>query len=177
MKKMTKGAIVTGLGVALLLGGGGTLAVWNHSVDTEPGAITAGDLNMKPGDVRWTSNMSDGAIDISQYRPVPGETLTFEQDLNITLKGDELKATVSTNAKEYGFGDDVSVSVPELEHGGKILPTANVLTPENVEGDNTVTAKTTFRFENYENQGRSGADATHKLKAVQYVLTQQAPTK
>jgi alternate signal-mediated exported protein len=177
MKKMTKGAIVTGLGVALLLGGGGTLAVWNAEAVSTAGTIAAGDLNMDLGAVRWSSDKSGTIEEISQYRPVPGEELTFEQDLNITLEGDELKATVSTNAKEYGLGKDVSVAIPQLEHAGKTLPTANVLTPEIVENDKTVTAKTTFTFEDYENQGRSGAGVTHKLENVQYVLTQLAPTK
>ena len=49
MNKMAKGAIATGLGVALLIGGGGTLAIWN---DTPKGrnplniAVLDAELNM-----------------------------------------------------------------------------------------------------------------------------------
>ncbi|GAA3326839.1 MULTISPECIES: alternate-type signal peptide domain-containing protein [Paeniglutamicibacter] len=49
MNKMTKGALATGLDVALLLGGGGTLAVWNKSVAEPAGTITSGDLELTAG--------------------------------------------------------------------------------------------------------------------------------
>lgn len=46
MKKLTKGTIAAGVGVALLLGGGTTLAYWNDSVNMAGSTIQAGNLQL-----------------------------------------------------------------------------------------------------------------------------------
>ncbi|REE03715.1 alternate-type signal peptide domain-containing protein [Citricoccus muralis] len=170
MKKMTKGAIVTGLGVALLLGGGGTLAVWNADATSQPGSIVAGDLDLAAGEGQWRSNLSGSIQDISAYRVIPGETLTYSQDLDITLLGDEIKATLATDGVTPANGfvpADVNVSEPVLSTG------SNVLTEEN-NGD-TVTATTTFQFVDRPDQGRSSVGKTFAFGDVSYVLTQREP--
>lgn len=168
MKKMTKGAIVTGLGVALLLGGGGTLAVWNDSVDSTPGSIVAGDLDLQADSAVWKNGKNE-EINISTYRVVPGETLTFTQDLGVTLKGDRIEAEITTNGVAQNLGADVTVSAPVIDQPKQTL---------NKDDDGkTVKATTTFKFlDRGMEQEQSGTQQNYTLANVQYVLTQKAPT-
>ncbi|MBB5749540.1 alternate-type signal peptide domain-containing protein [Micrococcus sp. TA1] len=180
MKKMTKGAIVTGLGVALLLGGGGTLAVWNDSVKTDAGTIVSGDLNLEAveGSAKWTTNVAGAPAigEITDYRVVPGETLTFTQQLDIDLDGDHLDAMLTAtggknNAQNPFLDKNIVVSqVTVTDAKGKDMK-ADKLT----EADSgIVTAKTTFTFKE-ETDGRDSVNAKYDFGGVQYVLTQQPP--
>ncbi|MGD6979890.1 MULTISPECIES: alternate-type signal peptide domain-containing protein [Citricoccus] len=181
MKKMTKGAIVTGLGVALLLGGGGTLAVWNDSVETTAGTITAGDLNLEAvtDSAKWATNVP-GAPPIEKienYRVVPGETLTFTQKLDIDLEGDHLKAnliaTGGTNSATNPFlAENVTVSaVTVTDADGRDVKARQLTEADSGE----VTAKIMFAFED-STDGRESVDAKYDFNNVRYVLTQEAPT-
>lgn len=110
MNKMTKGAIAGGIGVALLLGGAGTLAYWNDSASlSAPGTITAGNLAIAapataPASDGW--KVTNGTIsnqtvaDISTFKIVPGDSLTYTKTLNVTATGNNIRAkvTLGTNA-------------------------------------------------------------------------------
>jgi alternate signal-mediated exported protein len=168
MKKMTKGALVTGLGVALLLGGGGTLAVWNDSAASTPGAIVAGDLDLQAGTAIWKDSKGE-TVDIASYRVVPGETLTYTQDLGITLVGNKIQAEVTTNGVAKSLGNDVTVTAPVLDNANQTLTQAD--------NGKTVKATTTFTFRDRGlEQKQSGVKETYNLDQVQYVLTQKAPS-
>ena len=97
MKNSTliKGSAAIALGAALLLGGGGTLANWNAEATTTPGTIVAGDLNVQDRSGVWTDRAGD-TIDITTYKVVPGDKLTYTQDLTVTLKGNKMAANVAT---------------------------------------------------------------------------------
>jgi alternate signal-mediated exported protein len=95
MNKLTKGAIAGAAGVVLLLGGAGTFAFWNSTASVAGGSIVAGNLlvaNTGAAGV-WT-DQNDTVIDIATYRIVPGDTLTFTDDLTVTAVGDNLTATL-----------------------------------------------------------------------------------
>ena len=176
MKKMTKGAIVTGLGVALLLGGGGTLAVWNDSVETKAGSIAAGDLQLTDQKTGvWTSNVTKSAIsDINTYRVVPGEILTYTQDMTVKLLGDQMVATLEHQGAgvDNGFGSNVLVSTPVLKNAkGQVLPSTELRPADS----GKVTATTTFTFKS-ETTNRDSVNAQYNFDEVEYVLTQKAPT-
>lgn len=172
MKKMTKGAIVTGLGVALLLGGGGTLAVWNADQGSTAGTVVAGDLQLTSTGGTWTSNLSGTIADIGSYKVVPGETLTYTQDLGITLAGDMMVAglTVTGATADNGFGADVTVSDPALENAAGAILAATELTPAD---SGAATATTTFTYS--ESASAESMNATMDFSAINYVLTQKAP--
>jgi alternate signal-mediated exported protein len=178
MKKMTKGAIVTGLGVALLLGGGGTLAVWNDSADSTAGGIVAGDLELTDQETGvWRSDVTGATIsDIGSYRVVPGETLTYTQDLTVKLTGDQMVATLDHQGTgvDNGFGNDVTVSEPVLTNAkGEVLATE--LKPSD---SGTVTATTTFDFiDRGLAQTLDSTNASYDFSGVAYVLKQEAPAK
>ena len=46
MNKLTKGAIATAAGIALLMGGAGTFALWNDSVGVNGGTVQTGTLDI-----------------------------------------------------------------------------------------------------------------------------------
>ena len=92
---MTKGAIVTAAGVMLLIGGGGTLAVWNVEQNAQAGTVASGDLNLVAEAGVWTVAGPAEPIDIDTYQIVPGDTLTYTQNVDITLDGDNISATLS----------------------------------------------------------------------------------
>lgn len=81
MNKMVKGAVATVAGVAILMGGAGTLAHWNTTAATEPTAISAGSLSLDAGKGSW-----DKSLDYI----VPGDSLTYTVPLTLTGTGQDL---------------------------------------------------------------------------------------
>lgn len=93
---MTKALAAVGaaavLGAGLFTANGGSFALWSD--DAEIGndiTITAGDLDLETRKGKWTVN--DEAKP-PHYRMVPGDTLTYTQDIKLTAKG-SFKANIS----------------------------------------------------------------------------------
>jgi alternate signal-mediated exported protein len=175
MKNSTliKGSAAIALGAALLLGGGGTLANWNAAATQTPGTIVAGDLNV----VNSTSagvwkDRAGTTIDISTYKVVPGDKLTYTQDLTVTLKGDKMAADIATTGitATNGFTPaNVSVSAPALTVGTAAV--VNPLKPTSTGSAQTVTATITFEFLST-TAGRADVNATYNFTSVGFTLTQ-----
>lgn len=105
MNKLTKGAIAGAAGIALLLGGAGSFALWNANASATGGSITAGTLTLTPvtsgaGAATWTNLTTGhtGTIDPTTFKIVPGDTIQLAQDLTITGSGNDLKAKLTNNA-------------------------------------------------------------------------------
>lgn len=97
MNKLTKAAVAGTVGVALLLGGAGTLATWNSSAAISGGTIVAGNLvvdSASTPDGVWKDQNST-TVDLATYKIVPGDTLTFTKDVAVTATGDNLVATLA----------------------------------------------------------------------------------
>ena len=175
MNKMAKGALAIGVGAALLLGGGGTLATWNDASAKDAGTIAAGELKMDATAAGiWTNSFGE-TVQLDSYKVVPGETLTYSQNLDINLVGDKIKALVSVDKSAVQLGSfaagDLVVGTPTLAKAG--VPLADpILTPDT---DGTVTAATTFTFSN--TAPLSSLNATAALGTITYKLDQQVPTK
>lgn len=90
-----KGALAAGLGVALLVCGGWTLAVWNTAVQTQGSTIASGDLKLTAGE--GTRKNASGTIisKIAEYKVVPGDNLTFSQTVGVVLYESLLPAKFS----------------------------------------------------------------------------------
>lgn len=176
MNKMIKGAALAGLGIALLLGGAGTLAVWNDAVETDAGAIVSGDLEVTADKGEWTSSITGTVADIASYRVVPGETLTYSQPLTVVLEGDALEATLEvTGAGQNNGFTPASVEVsPALltNSAGQVLP-GTVLTEDSPDA---VTASVSFGFK-AETTGRDSVNASYDFSQIGFVLEQQAPSE
>ena len=167
---LVKGTAAIAVGAALLLGGGGTLANWNAEATTAPGTIVAGDLNVAKTAAGVWKDRAGATIDISTYKVVPGDKLTFTQDLTVTLAGNKMAADVSTTGitATNGFTPaNVSVSAPVLTVGSTAV--ANPLKPTG--SAQTVTATITFEFLST-TTNRSDTAATYNFNNVAFQLTQ-----
>ncbi|KGJ79709.1 hypothetical protein GY21_04080 [Cryobacterium roopkundense] len=96
MNKLLKGSIAGAAGVALLIGGAGTFALWNDTAAIAGGTITAGTLTVDTGDGAWSDQF--GSISsIGDYRIVPGDTLTYTTAIQVEAVGDNLSAELSVD--------------------------------------------------------------------------------
>jgi alternate signal-mediated exported protein len=177
MKNTTliKGSAAIALGAALLLGGGGTLANWNAAATQTPGTIVSGDLNLvNATTVGVWKDRTGTPIDITTYKVVPGDKLTFTQDLTVTLAGDKMAANVATTGitATNGFTPaNVAVSAPVLTVGAAAV--ANPLKPTG--SAQTVTATITFEFLST-TAGRADVNVAYNFGNVAFQLTQVTQT-
>ncbi|HWM34700.1 MAG TPA: alternate-type signal peptide domain-containing protein [Pseudolysinimonas sp.] len=86
MNKLVKGAIAGAAGIALLMGGAGSLALWNDSASITDASISSGQLSISATAGSWTGNPA---------LMVPGDTATYTSTVTITAKGTNLKSTLS----------------------------------------------------------------------------------
>lgn len=84
MNKLVKGAVAGAAGIALLMGGAGTLAYWNSSADIADTTITSGRLVLAASNGTWSG---------SPTRIVPGATITYTSNVTITAEGTNLYST------------------------------------------------------------------------------------
>ncbi|WP_010203883.1 alternate-type signal peptide domain-containing protein [Salinibacterium sp. PAMC 21357] len=101
MNKLVKGSIAGAAGIALLLGGAGTLATWNSSAAVTSAAtgITAGTLEITPtsgvSTDGWKVGTPGTGINISTFKIVPGDVLTFTKTFDVAAVGNNLTATAA----------------------------------------------------------------------------------
>ncbi|OFI37622.1 hypothetical protein BIU82_07005 [Arthrobacter sp. SW1] len=163
---MLKGAAAIAVGGALLLGGGGTLAWWNAADAATPGTIISGNLNVEAGAGVWTDRAGN-TININTYRVVPGDLLTYSQDLDVTLSGSKMAANLVAERTGAADGFDpasVTVSAPRLTVDGQ--PIANPLT-----SSQHVTASMTFEFKST-TAARTDVGKSMDLGSVAFTLQQ-----
>lgn len=84
MNKLVKGAVAGAAGIALLMGGAGTLAYWNSSANIADTTITSGTLLLSASNGTWSG---------SPTRIVPGATITYTSNVSITAEGTNLYST------------------------------------------------------------------------------------
>ncbi|WP_104196842.1 alternate-type signal peptide domain-containing protein [Cryobacterium sp. M15] len=92
---MLTGSIAGAAGVALLLGGAGTFALWNDDAAIAGATINAGTLTVEALDTIWRDNAGAEITDLNGYFIVPGDTLTYTTKLIVNAKGDNLQATLN----------------------------------------------------------------------------------
>jgi alternate signal-mediated exported protein len=135
MNKLVKGAIAGAVGIALLLGGAGTFALWNSSIGVASGTISTGTLAFGTATgATWTDN-SPGALtttfDPTSQKIVPGDVVSLSQNITISATGKNLVAQLAYQPS--------SVAIP-TDLVGKIVPT---ITVTKVSGDATITGNGT----------------------------------
>lgn len=166
MNKMTKGALATGLGATLLLGSGGSLAVWNSTAEAPAGSIVTGDLKLTAGTGIWTNSL--GTIDLSTYKVVPGDTLTFTQPVDVVLEGDRMEAKLTLT-------DNLTTAASYLQIGPTTLTdsTGASIATLTDGSDGTYTAKVDVTFLP-ETSGTAGTNSTNDLGKIGFKLEQTA---
>ncbi|UWX97992.1 alternate-type signal peptide domain-containing protein [Arthrobacter zhaoxinii] len=174
---MAKGALAIGIGSAMLLGGGGTLAVWNQTQAANAGQIAAGDLELTTQAGVWTNAYGtvvdlDPSNTVADYKVVPGDVLTYSQTMDVKLTGDLMQAKLSIqNVPSSTFvAQNVTIdNVVVKDAAGANLQNA-ILKPAN-SGKVTASAKFTFK---QDTDLRSSANALADFKNITYKLDQQA---
>jgi len=181
MNKFAKGAIATGVGVILLVGGGGTLATWNQTNTASMGSVVAGNLNLSSAAGVWT-NAAGTVVNVASYKVVPGDVLTYKQTLTVTLTGDLMTAKLSVDGATAANGFDTNATVATTfatpdKPGTPVVPgtavtTDTVLLPTTT--PQVINATTTFTFKK-STTAQVATNASVNLNAIGYRLDQQAP--
>ena len=179
MNKMAKGALAIGVGAALLLGGGGTLATWNGTANASAGTIASGDLALAATTAgKWQAGSNPAATAAaltSGFKAVPGDVYSFTQSLTVTLSGTNMVADLTTNtAVTKAFGDEATIAVSYSKDGATWTPAAQTLTTSG-----TIQARITVTFVDKgvgQNIVASSANKNADLNAIGFKLEQRVVT-
>lgn len=174
-KGAVKGTVAAAAGIAVLLGGAGTFALWNGNVTgSADDSITAGQLKIsdyKEG--AWadhTSGTAEPIDSIATFRMVPGDKLVRTDTASVIAEGDNLKfeanATYGDSTIASEFGGDVTV-VPEVD--------SDSLVADGQPHDVVVTTTVTYKAEG--TSGNAGQTKTVDLGAVAVSLQQVTPSQ
>ena len=112
MNNMIKGSIAGATGVALLMGGFGTYALWSDTGTLEDSEVTSGTLDVAPGAVSWQDQ--NAATWTGSDLMVPGDTVTRSQSFDFTATGKNMVGTIRFtpgNVTEFTGADSFSVDV------------------------------------------------------------------
>jgi alternate signal-mediated exported protein len=98
MKKTTTAAVAATVGAVLLLGGAGTLAYWNDTVNSDAQTISSGSLDLGAIDgtkQQWTvTNGTRTSVPLTGA-VVPGDVLSTTMDVPVTLSGQNIEAVLT----------------------------------------------------------------------------------
>jgi len=188
MNKITKGAIATAAGIALLLGGAGTFALWNGATTVAGGSISTGVLTI--ANVANTTGWQDTSVSGSPVTlgtgaavvAVPGDQYTLTQNITINETGRNAKAilTVAGATPSNGFGTNLTIVMnvtgatpatgPSFAAG---TGTNNWVVTPGTTASTTVTVTLTVTFNSLTaGTTEQGDTAALNLSAVNYTLTQ-----
>ena len=112
MNKMIKGSIAGATGIALLMGGFGTYALWSDSQGISSGTVQSGTLDIvSVGNVSWadvSTNKTAAAWQASDAM-VPGDKVTMTRSVTMDASGKNLAVDFAltglpTNASWSGLG-------------------------------------------------------------------------
>jgi alternate signal-mediated exported protein len=110
MNKLVKGSIAGAAGIALLLGGAGTFALWNDSVGTAASSVSTGELDIDTTTAEGTwadvstktvsgvtspSILNGATFTPASHKLVPGDTITYTKSVTIKATGKNLQAKLA----------------------------------------------------------------------------------
>ncbi|MCK8475681.1 alternate-type signal peptide domain-containing protein [Microbacterium aurugineum] len=95
MNKIAKSTLAAAAGVALLMGGAGTLAAWSDGTFAPLGSlISAGDLQLSdPSSSVWRDE-TGAVITLDGLRIAPGDTIIHEATMQLTAHGENLHGEI-----------------------------------------------------------------------------------
>lgn len=176
MNKFTKASVAGAVGIALLLGGAGSFALWNDSATVDAGTINAGSLTLSAGTVAdgvWKNITVGhvGVIDPASFHMVPGDTVQYTRTLTITGVGDDLSATLTPTFPAPLTGNFTSTFAVSKVSGPATL-SGNTLTLSSA-GTAVVDVTVTLAFD--EAALNDSQDGAVSLNGLQFTLTQVKP--
>ena len=169
MNKLTKSAIAGAAGIALLLGGAGSLAYWNDSAAVGSATIDSGtlaiDLDGSPATV-YTGTASPVVL------IVPGDSVTITQGVTIDASGDHLSATLTVDqtALTGDLKDFVTVTYKAYA-GASEVTGLTALTAAQAASIDSVEVTVVFKSDT---EDKDGQDATLSLGELLLNLTQNS---
>ena len=106
MKKSMKGTIAIAAGIALLLGGGGSLAYWQGSAQVGATSIQSGELDVAltsgaTWQVKRGSTTTDITSTLASFKMVPGDTVVYTVPFQTKAAGTNLAAGAAINWGGY----------------------------------------------------------------------------
>jgi len=158
MNKLVKGGLAAAAGIALLMGGAGSLAYWNASETSSSGQIQTGHLTL--------SADAAGSWDVAKL--APGHTATYTQVFHLSVVGDGIEVALASQIGTGGtlptdITQSTSYDIDGTAWNGTDTKTLN-------EGDYTVTATVTVTFA----AGATGEmDESYTPGVVTFTATQQ----
>jgi alternate signal-mediated exported protein len=172
MNKLVKGAVAGAAGIALLIGGAGTFALWNSTATVSAGSISAGTLSLTANaDGVWKNGTNP--IDPATYKMIPGTTLVFTQTLAINATGDGLTAGLTSSGMTGSGALDAAVTKTlaitstssNVTVAGNTITVVSAATPATVKVTYTVTLPS---------GATTGQGGTLNLSALTFTLAQTA---
>lgn len=179
MHKIMTGTIASAAGIALLLGGAGSFALWNAEASSAATGVRSGTLTLTAlDDGAWTdiTNGRTDTIDPAKVLMVPGNTYRFTQTLVVGATGKDMRAQL-TYAPQSITGDQglIAATTRTLEVTSssaglrKTSDTVFEVTP--AEGRSTVRVVFTIALPESATTGQGGSV---DVGALAFTLTQTA---
>ncbi|MEL7977238.1 alternate-type signal peptide domain-containing protein [Isoptericola sp. F-RaC21] len=184
-KGAVKGAVAAAAGIAVLLGGAGTFALWNMSTPFAGATVTTGELSVTGGTPMVWDDITPGhentIEDIGTFRMAPGDVIESTATMTVIAQGENIVVKPAITAPDGGdyvaalppaLQDDLSI---DITLSGDGIDEDGELTA----GTHDVTVTTIFRFA--EDAGdtkndRTTMNQTVDLTTVNITLQQVAPS-
>lgn len=142
-----KGTVAAAAGVAVLLGGAGTFALWNQSGAIGTAATETGSLTAEFGAMAWqdtTTGAGNPIAKIEDFRMVPGDTVVGTSTIDVTATGENLLVDAALDTADNALPSGVTATVV-LSDGSTTGETLE-LTGSNDGAEHQLTATVTLTF-------------------------------
>ena len=147
MNTMIKGSIAGATGIALLMGGFGTYALWSDSESVAATSVMSGEL-----DIATSAGVYDDANSVAANdwtatdKMVPGDKVTYTQTFTVKGSGKNLKGTIAyvKPALTSDFSAGMTHTVDITSNSAVITGTGGAFTFAQPFGTATLTAKVTY---------------------------------
>lgn len=134
MNKMIKGSLAGATGVALLMGGFGTYALWSDSENLQVNGVQSGELDIATSAGTYDDANTATANDwTSTDKMVPGDKVTYTQTFTVKATGKNMKG-------------NVVYTKPNLSNTFAGLANSVVITSDNANVVESQTTPGTFTF-------------------------------
>ncbi|WP_432476789.1 alternate-type signal peptide domain-containing protein [Nocardioides sp. GXQ0305] len=175
MNKMIKGSIAGATGVALLMGGFGTYALWSDSENLQAAKVQSGELDIATSAGVWDDANTAASNDWNASdKMVPGDKVTYTQTFTVKAEGKNLKGTVAyvkPSLSGNTFSNALTHTVDVTSSSATITGSGTSFSFNQPFGTATLTAKVTYTLPaSVSNQVDQNKEAT--LPAAAFTITQ-----
>lgn len=176
MNKMIKGSIAGATGVALLMGGFGTYALWSDSENLAANGVQSGELTIDTTPGVYDDTRTGAANDwLASDKLVPGDVVSYTQTFTVKGTGKNLEGTISyTEPALSSTFTTLDHDVEVTASSGTIVETApgsNQFTFSDPFGSATLTAVVTYTLPDTTG-GTTDQLASATLPAAAFTISQ-----